>query len=60
MLNSENQNVWTTNFDGLLESAIHSLSPTFSYNLCSSANENSISMLNDDYPLICKLHGDYR
>ena len=60
MLNSKIKNVWTTNFDGLLESAIHSLSPTFSYNLCSSANENSISMLNDDYPLICKLHGDYR
>ena len=60
ILNSKIKNVWTTNFDGLLESAIHSLSPTFSYNLCSSANKNSIPMLNNDYPLICKLHGDYR
>lgn len=60
MLNSKIKNVWTTNFDSLLESAIHSLSPTFSYNLCSSANENSIPILNNDYPLICKLHGDYR
>lgn len=60
MLNSKIKNIWTTNFDRLLESAIHYLSSTFSYNLCSSANAGSFPILNEEYPSICKLHGDYR
>ena len=53
-------NVWTTNFDSLIESALNILAPTFSYAVCSSANQNSFSLLNPSYPAICKLHGDYR
>lgn len=53
-------NVWTTNFDSLIESALNILAPTFSYVVCSSANQDSFLMLNPTYPSICKLHGDYR
>ncbi|MEA4895652.1 MAG: SIR2 family protein [Oscillospiraceae bacterium] len=57
---SKIKNVWTTNFDSLVETALNTLSPTFTYAVCSSANQSSFPMLNPAYPSVCKLHGDYR
>lgn len=57
---SKIKNIWTTNFDSLLEAAISTLVPTFTYAVCSSANQDSVDMMNPTYPSICKLHGDYR
>lgn len=54
------KNVWTTNFDPLVETALHIFAPSFSYVVCSSAIQDSIKMLNPTYPAICKLHGDFR
>lgn len=54
------KNVWTTNFDPLLESAIHMLYPTSNILVCSDANRDSVRILNPQYPVIGKLHGDYR
>lgn len=57
---SKVKNVWTTNFDALVEASINTLNPSFPYVVCSSANQDSFSLLNPEYPAICKLHGDYR
>ena len=57
---SKVKNVWTTNFDALVEASISTLNPSFPYVVCSSANQDSFSLLNPEYPAICKLHGDYR
>ena len=54
------KNIWTTNFDELLESAIKMINIRFPLAVCSSANQDSIAILNPEYPVICKLHGDYR
>lgn len=54
------KNVWTTNFDSLLENAIHLLHPQSNILVCSDANRDSIRILNPQYPVIGKLHGDYR
>lgn len=54
------KNVWTTNFDPLLENAIHVLYPKSNILVCSEANRDSVSILNPQYPVIGKLHGDYR
>ena len=54
------KNIWTTNFDPLLENAIHRLYPTNNALVCSEANRESIHKLNPAYPVIGKLHGDYR
>ena len=54
------KNVWTTNFDPLLENALHRLYPTNDVLVCSEANRDSIRLLNPQYPVIGKLHGDYR
>ena len=54
------KNVWTTNFDPLLENALHSLYPTNNVLVCSEANQDSVHLLNPQYPVIGKLHGDYR
>lgn len=54
------KNIWTTNFDPLIENALHRLYPQSSILLCSEANRESIRMLNPLYPVIGKLHGDYR
>ena len=54
------KNVWTTNFDPLLEHALHQLYPTNNVLVCSEANRDSIRLLNPQYPVIGKLHGDYR
>lgn len=60
IINSRISNLWTTNFDQLLETAISNLDPTFPFNLCSSANAKSFDNLNTRYSCIYKLHGDYR
>lgn len=54
------KNIWTTNFDPLLENAIHHLYPTSNILVCSEANRDSVRLLNPQYPVIGKLHGDYR
>lgn len=54
------KNVWTTNFDPLLENAYHKLYPTGTLLVCSDANKSSVSSLNPAYPVVGKLHGDYR
>ncbi len=61
MLNGYVKNVWTTNFDSLVESAINTLSPAQAYKVHSSANQADASMTGDETFLkIYKLHGDYR
>ena len=54
------KNVWTTNFDPLLENALHKLYPINNALVCSDANRDSVRLLNPQYPVIGKLHGDYR
>ena len=54
------KNVWTTNFDPLLENALHQLYPTNNVLVCSEANRDSVRLLNPQYPLFGKLHCDYR
>ncbi len=54
------KNIWTTNFDPLLENALHQLYPANNVLVCSEANRDSIRLLNPQYPVIGKLHGDYR
>ena len=54
------KNVWTTNFDPLIENAIIQLDPTSNILICSEANRDSVHRLNPQYPVIGKLHGDYR
>ena len=60
VVNGKVKNVWTTNFDSLLEDAVNRLYPTNNVLVCSEANRDSIHMLNPAYPVIGKLHGDYR
>ncbi len=54
------KNVWTTNFDPLLENALNRLYPINNVLICSEANRDSVRLLNPQYPVIGKLHGDYR
>ena len=54
------KNVWTTNFDPLIENAVYQLDPTSNILICSEANRDSIHRLNPQYPVVGKLHGDYR
>ena len=54
------KNIWTTNFDPLLENALHQLYPTNNVLVCSEANRDNVHLLNPTYPVIGKLHGDYR
>ena len=60
MVQGKVKNVWTTNFDPLLENALHRLSYTSNVLVCSEANRDNIRLLNPQYPVIGKLHGDYR
>jgi hypothetical protein len=54
-------NIWTTNFDELIEVGIKHLDPALSFRVLSSANKDSVNISkNDDFPNIYKLHGDYR
>lgn len=59
ILDSRINNVWTTNFDNLVETAINQLDFTFVVNNYSSSNAKSLSLSNS-YPSIYKLHGDFR
>ncbi|MDR0604750.1 MAG: SIR2 family protein [Bacteroidales bacterium] len=55
------KNVWTTNFDELIEAGIKQLEAGFSFRVISSANKDSINIVDERYfPNIYKLHGDYR
>lgn len=54
------KNVWTTNFDSLLENAIHTLYPRSNILIFSEANKHSANIFNPAFPVIGKLHGDYR
>ena len=54
------KNVWTTNFDSLAENALNTLYPLDNILVCSAANKDSIRSINPEYPVIGKLHGDYR
>lgn len=54
------KNVWTTNFDSLIENAMNRLYPQNRILVCSEANRGNLSLLNPQYPVIGKLHGDYR
>lgn len=52
--------VSTTNFDDLVQAGVHSINPGFSIKTISSAVSNSIGFaLNEGFPNIIKLHGDY-
>jgi hypothetical protein len=44
------KNVWTTNFDPLLENALNQLYPINNVLVCSEANRGSIRSLNPQYP----------
>ena len=51
--------VWTTNFDDLIEKAIH----TLNYQSCqivSPENARSVNDFRKDIPTVVKLHGDFR
>lgn len=55
------QNIWTTNFDELIESGIKTIRPEQSFSLFSSANRDAIlNSVDGSFPSIIKLHGDYR
>ena len=54
------KNVWTTNFDSLLENALNIMYPTNDVLVCSEANRNNVRIFNPTHPVIGKLHGDYR
>jgi hypothetical protein len=61
IINGKIKNVWTTNFDTLIEAGISQLDPAFSFRILSSANKDSINKsINSELPNIYKLHGDYR
>jgi len=51
-------NIWTTNFDELIEAGIKTLLPHHSFNVYSSANKSNAT--DNDLSSIFKLHGDYR
>ena len=54
------KNIWTTNFDPLIENAIHLLYPQSNILIISEANRNTAGFLNPNFPVVGKLHGDYR
>ena len=52
--------VSTTNFDDLVQAGVHSINSGFSIKTISSAVNNSVGFaLNEGFPNIIKLHGDY-
>jgi hypothetical protein len=51
-------NVWTTNFDELIEAGIKTLAPQHSFNVYSSANQTVAPK--NVLSSVIKLHGDYR
>lgn len=60
-INNKVQNIWTTNFDELIEAGIDTLLPQYSFNTVSSIQKDSISKIaNNRFSNVIKLHGDYR
>lgn len=60
-INNQVKNIWTTNFDELIEVGIKTLSPQYSFNVVSSIQKESISQIaNNNFQNVIKLHGDYR
>ena len=60
-INNKVENIWTTNFDELIEAGIKTLSPQYSFNIVSSIQKDSISQIvNNSFQNVIKLHGDYR
>ena len=60
-INNKVQNIWTTNFDELIEAGIKALAPQYSFNIVSSIQKDSISQIaNNRFSNVIKLHGDYR
>ena len=51
-------NVWTTNFDELVEAGIKTLAPHHSFNVYSSVNKSAAP--SNAFSSVIKLHGDYR
>jgi NAD-dependent SIR2 family protein deacetylase len=51
-------NIWTTNFDELIEAGIKTLAPNHSFNVYSSVNKNLVP--SNAFSSVIKLHGDYR
>ncbi len=60
-INNKVKNIWTTNFDELIEAGIKSISPHFSFNTISSIQKECISQIaSNSFSNVIKLHGDYR
>ena len=60
IINGKIDLVATTNFDNLVQAGVHSINPGFSLKTISSAVSNSVGFaLNEGFPNIIKLHGDY-
>ena len=60
-INNKVKNIWTTNFDELIEAGIKTLLPQYSFNVVSSIQKDSISKIaSNNFPKVIKLHGDYR
>lgn len=60
-INNKVKNIWTTNFDELIEVGVKTLSPQYSFNVVSSVQKDSISQIaSNNFPNVIKLHGDYR
>lgn len=60
LVDSKVDNIWTTNFDELVEIAIRQIDLAFPINVISSVNAQALSQINKSYSSIYKLHGDYR
>lgn len=54
------RDIWTTNFDSLVEAGIDRVQSGLSYTVFSPENAGRIIDVHSSYPRILKLHGDYR
>ena len=60
-INGKIKNIWTTNFDELIEAGIYQNNPSFSFRLLSSINFDVQDNIGDfNFSNLYKLHGDYR
>lgn len=60
-INNKVKNIWTTNFDKLIEAGINTLLPQYSFNVVSSVQKDSIPKIaSNNFQNVIKLHGDYR
>lgn len=53
------KNIWTTNFDELIEHGIRAIDYTQTINVYSSSNPGN-AINNNQFPSVTKLHGDFR